>query len=47
MAPRSPNRAPEAPTDILFFMKSDDSMLPPNPDTRYIVPIRTAGPGKF
>lgn len=34
MAPRSPNSAPEAPTEILFCMNKEDSTLPPNPDSR-------------
>jgi hypothetical protein len=27
---------------MLFLMKSDDSTLPPRPDSRYTTPIRTA-----
>lgn len=42
IAPKSPKRAPDAPTEMLVLMKKADSMLPPNPDKRYIIPIRTA-----
>jgi len=41
IAPRSPKRAPEAPTEIWSMINRDDSTLPPNPDTRYIIPILT------
>lgn len=34
IAPRIPNRAPDAPTEILFCMKRADKTLPPNPDIR-------------
>lgn len=34
MAPKSPNRAPEAPTEILLLRKRAESMLPPKPDMR-------------
>lgn len=40
--PRSPNKAPEAPTEILFLKRRAERTLPPNPDTRYITPIRAA-----
>ena len=42
IAPRSPKRAPEAPTEIWSLRNRDDSTLPPNPDTRYMIPILTA-----
>lgn len=42
IAPRSPNKAPEAPTEMLFLMKRAERTLPPNPERRYIAPIRTA-----
>lgn len=42
IAPRSPNNAPEAPTEMLFLMNRDERTLPPNPAIRYIMPIRTA-----
>lgn len=45
IAPRSPNKAPDAPTEILFLMKRDDRILPPNPESRYIAPIRTSKNG--
>lgn len=41
IAPKSPKRAPEAPTEILFLTKREERTLPPNPDTRYITPILT------
>ena len=41
MAPRSPNRAPEAPTEMVFLMNRDESTLPPTPETRYMMPILT------
>ena len=34
IAPRSPKRAPEAPTEMLFLMNKEDSTLPPNPDNK-------------
>jgi hypothetical protein len=34
MAPRRPKRAPEAPTEMLFLMNSDERTLPPMPETR-------------
>lgn len=40
--PRRPKRAPEAPTEILFLINREDSMLPPSPANRYITPILTA-----
>lgn len=42
IAPRSPKRAPEAPTDMWFPRKRHDNTLPPNPETRYMIPILTA-----
>jgi len=42
IAPRSPKRALEAPTEMLFLIKIEESTLPPNPDNRYINPILTA-----
>lgn len=42
IAPKSPKRAPDAPTEMPFLMKRAESMLPPNPDKRYIMLIRTA-----
>lgn len=41
IAPRRPKRAPEAPTEMLFLIKREDSILPPNPDNRYMNPILT------
>ena len=41
IAPKSPNRAPEAPTEIPLLMKRDDRTLPPNPERRYRIPIFT------
>lgn len=40
--PRSPKRAPEAPTEMLFLINREDKTLPPIPDNRYITPILTA-----
>jgi hypothetical protein len=34
IAPRRPNKAPDAPTDILFLMKREERTLPPNPERR-------------
>jgi hypothetical protein len=34
IAPRSPKRAPEAPTEMLFLINREESTLPPNPDRR-------------
>jgi hypothetical protein len=34
MAPRSPKRAPEAPTEMWFLMNREDRTLPPRPDRR-------------
>lgn len=42
MAPSNPKRAPEAPTEMFVWMKSDDNKLPPSPEMTYINPIRTA-----
>lgn len=42
IAPRSPKRAPEAPTEVWSLINRHDRTLPPNPDTRYITPILTA-----
>lgn len=46
IAPKSPKSAPEAPTDMVGFSAglifSDESKLPPNPDTTYKHPIFTA-----
>lgn len=42
IAPRSPKRAPEAPTEMWFLINRDDSILPPKPDKRYMTPILTA-----
>lgn len=41
MPPNKPKSAPEAPTEILDWMKSADNKLPPNPDNKYSNPIRT------
>jgi hypothetical protein len=41
IAPRRPNKAPDAPTDILFLMKREERTLPPNPERRYIAAILT------
>lgn len=41
IAPRKPKRAPEAPTEMLVLIKRDETRLPPNPEKRYITPIRT------
>ena len=40
--PRSPKRAPEAPTETPFLIKREDNTLPPTPDVTYITPILTA-----
>ena len=42
--PSKPKSAPEAPTEILDWIKSDDNILPPKPDTTYSNPILTVGP---
>lgn len=42
MPPSKPNRAPEAPTEIVVRMNKDDNKLPPTPDIVYNKPIRTA-----
>ena len=42
MAPSSPKRAPEAPTDISDLMDREDKRLPPNPEITYSIPIFTA-----
>lgn len=42
IAPRSPNKAPDAPTEMLFCMKREDNMLPPKPESKYSIPTRTA-----
>lgn len=42
MPPSKPNRAPEAPTEIVVRMNKADNKLPPTPDMVYSNPIRTA-----
>lgn len=39
--PRSPNRAPEAPTEMLFLRRRAERTAPPKPDRMYTVPMRT------
>lgn len=41
MPPSNPKSAPDAPTEILFWIKRDDNKLPPRPEMRYSNPIRT------
>lgn len=41
MPPSNPKSAPEAPTEILDWIKRDDNKLPPRPEMRYSNPIRT------
>lgn len=41
--PSKPKSAPDAPTEILDWIKSDDNILPPKPDTTYSNPILTVG----
>lgn len=45
MPPSNPKRAPEAPTDMLAWIKSADSMLPPRPEMMYRRPILTVKEG--
>lgn len=40
--PRSPNKAPDAPTETLFLKRRAERTAPPKPDKRYTAPIRTA-----
>lgn len=47
IAPRSPNKAPEAPTEMLFIKRRAERTEPPKPDSRYITPMRTAWHKKF
>jgi hypothetical protein len=42
IAPMSPKRTPEEPTETLFLIKREDRTLPPNPDIKNINPILTA-----
>lgn len=42
--PSRPKSAPEAPTEILDWIKRDDNMLPPKPEITYSNPILTVGP---
>lgn len=42
MPPSNPNRAPEAPTEILDAVNREDNRLPPNPDMIYNRPILAA-----
>lgn len=39
--PSKPKSAPEAPTEMLDWMKRPDIILPPNPEMTYSNPIRT------
>lgn len=41
MEPSSPNKAPEAHTEIVFFKRRAERTLPPNPVRRYTTPTRT------
>lgn len=45
MDPSRPNKAPEAPTEMLFLRRRAERTLPPNPDSKYVSPIRTERQG--